>query len=698
MKIEDRIDRKTIVETIDRVEEWISKNGLKKMSRTKLTMTLEEILLSYMEKLGTATTFEIDMVRRNGDIRLKLTVPGEAFNPFSSESFVLEHFMGTYDAPPRWTHEDGVNVVRLTFQVYSTIFKNMRFSWEYMKGQRSRFFIAVVSQLIGVGLSVVAPVLSAKLIVAYTSTVSRQIVLIALAIFVVRLLTNLAGYLANRNYNKVYNITLSNLEDDLVDGALGITKTCLEEQGTGLFIQRLTVDTTRLATGINTLADMSSTVFNYAGILVAVAVISPHVFVLVLVLIVMQGIMERYRTIRLNVDDRIYREANERFTGFVGEMVRGSTDVKTLGSEKTFKEELSRRIWDANNKRMYMQDRSWTLRITRQELGACAYLGFIVLLGYLIAGDIITPVTAIVLFNYYTELDFTAINALGDFLEFVKDFNLSAERVYAILHGPEFPKERFGNVHMDTLKGDIRFDHVTFSYRSPDPHIIAKPVIKDMNLEITAGTTVALVGLSGSGKSTMLNLISKLHETSKGTVLIDGLDIRTLDHDTIRSNIAMVTQQPYIFNMSIRENLCIVRPDLTDEEMADVCKKACIYDEIMSMPKGFDTVIGEGGTNISGGQCQRIAIARALIRNSRILLLDEATSALDNITQIRIQKAIENLHGDRTVIVIAHRLSTIINADVIFFIEDGRILDSGTHKELMESCASYRSLYGCETV
>lgn len=127
-------------------------------------------------------------------------------------------------------------------------------------------------------------------------------------------------------------------------------------------------------------------------------------------------------------------------------------------------------------------------------------------------------------------------------------------------------------------------------------------------------------------------------------------------------------------------------------------QKACIYDEIMSMPKGFDTVIGEGGTNISGGQCQRIAIARALIRNSRILLLDEATSALDNITQIRIQKAIENLHGDRTVIVIAHRLSTIINADVIFFIEDGRILDSGTHKELMESCASYRSLYGCETV
>lgn len=696
MKCSGTISRETIADCIDRIGEWAGKNGLKKENRTRLTITVEEVLLCYMERLGTGTPFKIYLLRWNGDIHVKLRVPGRACDPFSEGSFVLDRLKGTYDAPPVWVHEKGTNIVRLSFMVYSTLLKNMRFSWEYMKGQRGRFFIAISSQLIGVGLSVVAPILSAKLIVAYTSTITHQIILIAIAIFAVRLVTNFVGYLANRNYNIVYNKTLSNLEDDLVDGALGITKACLDEQGTGLFIQRLTVDTTRLATGFNTLADMSSTVFNYAGILCAVAIISPHVFGLVLFLIVMQGIMERYRTVRLNVDDRIYREANERFTGFVGEMVRGSTDVKTLGSEKTFKDELSRRIWDANDKRMHMQDRSWTLKITRQELGACAYLGFMILLGYLIEEAFITPVTAIVLFNYYTELDFTAITALGDFLEFVKDFNLSAERVYSILHGPEFPKERFGDVHIDRIKGDITFDHVVFAYKSSDPHIIPKPVIKDMSLEIRAGLTVALVGLSGSGKSTMLNLISKLHETSKGRVLIDGVDIRTLDHDTIRSNIAVVTQQPYIFNLSVRENLRIVRPGLTDEEMADVCQKACIYDDIMNMPKGFDTVIGEGGTNISGGQCQRIAIARTLLRDCRILLLDEATSSLDNLTQVRIQKAIENLHGERTVIVIAHRLSTVINSDVIFFIEDGRILDAGTHSDLMERCDKYRTLYGYE--
>ena len=201
------------------------------------------------------------------------------------------------------------------------------------------------------------------------------------------------------------------------------------------------------------------------------------------------------------------------------------------------------------------------------------------------------------------------------------------------------------------------------------------------------------MGRSGSGKTTVLNLISMLYRPSSGTVSLDGVNMRELDRETIRSNIAVVSQNPYLFHLSIRDNLRIVKPDLTEEEMRRICKVACIDEDIMNMAEGYDTVIGEGGANLSGGQRQRLAIARCLLKDFRILLLDEATSALDNVTQSRIREALSNVRKDRTVVMVAHRLSTIIDADRIIYIEDGRVLDEGTHNELILRCKPYRELY-----
>ena len=183
------------------------------------------------------------------------------------------------------------------------------------------------------------------------------------------------------------------------------------------------------------------------------------------------------------------------------------------------------------------------------------------------------------------------------------------------------------------------------------------PVLKGLSLHISPGETVALVGRSGCGKSTLLSLITRLHDPTRGSILLDGIEIKDLDQDSLRGNIGMVTQMPYLFNMSIRDNFAIVKKDVTDEEIVAACKTACIHDDIMNFSEGYDTVIGEGGILISGGQRQRIAIARCLIGDYPILFLDEATSALDNETQAKIQKAIEGMHG-KTIIMIAHRLST----------------------------------------
>lgn len=693
MKLKGTIGREKIVRTIDSVNKFTEKNGLNQISRRQLATALEEIMLTYMEQLGEEALFDLSCNLKNGDIRVCLVVQGRSVDPVNPGTDILNRLIEDMENPPEWEYSGNCNRVRLKYEVYSTIQKNLRFSWKYMEGRRGTFVIAVTSQIISVVLSIVAPILSAKLIVAYTDVTYEQIILIGLALLAVKLATGAVLFISNHSYNVVYNKTISAMEEDMVDSALRITKGCIDEQGSGLFIQRLTVDTTTIATGFNTIADMTTTVFRYLGILGAIVYIDIRVFFVILALLTMQGWIERKRTTRMNVDDRIYRESNERFTGLIGEMVRGAVDVKTLNSEATFKKELSERINDANDKRMILQNRSWAYKLTRMEIGSFIFFGFVILLAFLISKDYIKPVMAIVLFNYYSQLDVDAVTALGQFLEFVRDFNLSSERINVLLSGRSFPKERFGKEHIDKLSGEISFEHVYFAYKSHDPHFEARTVLNDMSFVIPAGTTVAFVGESGSGKSTTINLISKLHEVSRGTVRIDGIDIRKLDKETIRNNIAVVSQQPYIFNMSIRDNLRIVKPDITDEEMIDVCRKACIYDDIVGMAKGFDTMIGEAGVNISGGQRQRIAIARALIRNYKILLLDEATSSLDNINQARIQQMLENIHGETTMVIVAHRLSTVINADVIFLVEAGKIIDCGKHEELMQRCEKYRRLY-----
>ena len=179
-------------------------------------------------------------------------------------------------------------------------------------------------------------------------------------------------------------------------------------------------------------------------------------------------------------------------------------------------------------------------------------------------------------------------------------------------------------------------------------------------------------------------------------VLFDGVDISELDKDTIRGNISVVSQSPYVFNMSIKENLRLIKPDLTDEEMVSLCRDACIHDEILNFPQGYDTIVGEGGTMLSGGQRQRLALARGMLKNNRIILLDEATSALDNVTQAHIQETINRVKHKKTVIIVAHRLSTIKVCDRIFYFSDGRVLAQGSHEQMMETCPEYRELYMSE--
>ena len=279
------------------------------------------------------------------------------------------------------------------------------------------------------------------------------------------------------------------------------------------------------------------------------------------------------------------------------------------------------------------------------------------------------------------------VNYFSILLEKLKSFNLSSVRIFNIIDSDEFKKEKFGTIHLDNVKGNFEFKNVKFGYNEDNI------ILKDINFIVNSRETVGFVGKSGAGKSTIFSLLCKMYDVNDGVITIDGVNINELDKSSIRDNITIINQNPYIFNLSIRDNLKLVKEDLTDEEMFEACKLACLDEFINGLPDGYDTIIGEGGVNLSGGQRQRLAIARALVQKTEIILFDEATSALDNETQESIQDAIKNLKNDYTILIIAHRLSTIINCDRIIVLNDGVIEDSGTHYELLDRCSEYRKLY-----
>ena len=278
------------------------------------------------------------------------------------------------------------------------------------------------------------------------------------------------------------------------------------------------------------------------------------------------------------------------------------------------------------------------------------------------------------------------VNTLIRFMEQYQSGVAGFERFVEVLDmKPEM--DRDGAKDVPRLKGEIEFDDVTFAYDGEHD------VLKNIDMKIKPGQTFALVGPSGGGKTTICHLIPHFYQVEKGRILLDGMDIRDITMESLRRNIGIVQQDIYLFNASIRDNILYGRLDATEEEVVEAAKRANIHDYIMTLDEGYDTVIGERGVRLSGGQKQRLCIARVFLKNPPMLILDEATSALDNTTEIMIQQALDELCKGRTTLVVAHRLSTIKNADAIAVISDGRILEQGTHDELLQTGGLYSQLY-----
>ena len=309
--------------------------------------------------------------------------------------------------------------------------------------------------------------------------------------------------------------------------------------------------------------------------------------------------------------------------------------------------------------------------------------GWFILQGEMDYIDLIT-------FALYISTFLTPVRKLAAFVEQFLNGMAGFKRFVELMRVEPAVQDAPDAVDMDTAKGDILVDDVSFSYED------GETVLDHVSIHIPQGETVAVVGPSGGGKSTLCQLIPRFYDVTGGRILVDGMDVRHLTQQSLRQNIGIVQQDVFLFAGTIYDNIRYGKPDATQEEIVEAAKRAEIYDDIMAMPDGFQTYVGERGVMLSGGQKQRVSIARIFLKNPPILILDEATSALDSVTEARIQSAFDALAKGRTTLIIAHRLSTIRNAHRIIVVDHNRIVEEGTHEELLQSGGEYAQLYNAQ--
>ena len=562
-----------------------------------------------------------------------------------------------------------------------------------------KFFKDVKYQLIVIALfnialgiiGFISPIIEANLITSITNTLINQVILIALGFLVVKTIEELLWHFGLTFWKKkVRTKILFNIRKELVDNVFELKLSNFDKYSTGTFQERIKNDPQTIARVVNAGQRYLTQCITKLGVIIYVMCINWVLGLIYIAGIIIVALIDNHTQEVSKQKNKITRNSDEKVNSILSEIIRGIRDIKLLNFKNSVKNLIGEEL-DKNNENIVEKDTYDSLmsRFKRIVLFLTVLLVIIVGIKFVDLG-MLTAANLIVLYLYYGNI-FTLMDNFSSLRSCIKEYELAVERIFDLCDENKYPKDKYGKTNIKDFKGKISFENVSFGYSKN------KLVLNNLSFNVEAKDTVAIVGASGSGKTTIFNLITKSYDINSGKLLFDDIDINNLDEETIRKNVSIITQSPYIFNMSIKDNLRLVKPNATKKEMDEVCKEACFYDYVMSLPDKYDTIIGEGGVNLSGGQKQRLAIARALLKDCKILLFDEATSALDNITQKEIQESIDNISKDYTIIIVAHRLSTIMNCNRIYMLDKGKIVDSGTHKELLKNNKAYQKLYNSES-
>ena len=468
--------------------------------------------------------------------------------------------------------------------------------------------------------------------------------------------------------------------------ALNLPAIAYEELSSGEVINRINNDADSLSFTFGRLLGMiSSLVASLITIVYVFAnswIVGIEILIFLLLLLL---ILKKYNPLLKNIHKERKNE-QDKFTSLTTESIRGIREIKTLGIKNNLISDMADIIKIIYKKSETEIDIQKRFNILTRLLKTCLEVGTFVTCVILVYYNKVS-LTFFIAMTYYIYRYMWLIENINDLTQNYQKFSVSISRVNDILENKLYDDVKYGDVNLDKVKGIIEFKNVSFSYPKEDT------TLKNFSLLIEPHKKVAIVGSSGQGKSTLFNLITRIFDVNEGSILIDNINILDLTEESLRKHISIIRQEPFIFNRTIKENFEIIDNNITLDKIRKYTKMAYLDDYIMSLPKQYDTLLGEGGVNLSGGQKQRLSIARTLSKKSEIILFDEATSALDNKSQEYIKKSIDNLVKDHTIVIVAHRLSTIIDADIIHVVDDGKIIASGTHEQLLKKCKKYKELY-----
>ena len=553
----------------------------------------------------------------------------------------------------------------------------------------------------------------AKAIEYITTSLIREAMITLGIIAGVVIVKRLCWYLSGLIYQKYANKIMADLNLDLAKQAFKLNSKTYADHETGKFVQRIVTDPETVVQNLADLVDLFTDCITALVMIIYIATLNIYIALAIVVLFAFCMILEKIRRTRNRKNKFNMRRKNDKIYSLTTEIVRSEKDIKSLGLEDKLSE-ISKKYYDDYKKATYtfeVKDMNmWTLR--NMIIEVCGIL-LLILGAYMIDISILTLASFMIIYSNNGNL-ISFVWSIGKIRDIFLEVNVASSRMFSLFDNNEYICEKFGNVHLENVKGSIEFRNVAYSFveyeQADDDRFLTEKELKaqknkkrkvesvnkifdKLSFKIEPNTTVAFVGKSGSGKSTILNLMSKMFEVDSGEVLIDGVNINELDKETLRSSISLVNQFPYIFDMTIKDNLLLAKKDATDKEIADAIEKASLTDFISSLKKGIDTKVGESGIKLSGGQKQRLAIARALLRNSPIIIFDESTSSLDNFAQENIKQTIDSLKGKSTIVIVAHRLSTIRNVDKIYFLDNGKIEDVGTFDELFENNVKFKNMF-----
>ena len=564
------------------------------------------------------------------------------------------------------------------------------FMYKYLRFEKKNILIAFMILLISSICGLAYGYLNGRAIEEITNLHLKSSLIYLIIYFLVSVIANILLYqLGMYIINKIKLRVINNINKDTYEKMLNLSAYTFEEKSSGEIINRVTNDAQTITNSFETILQILISLLG-AIIIYFYIIFNSYIIALeIIVIILTMFLIIRYFNPKIKKINEDSKKINDKYTQGVSETVKGIREIKTLGIKDNVFTDISKII-----EKLFQTQKS-EVKINIKYNTITFLIGVILEVGVFMTCALLLywkdiNLTFFIAMTYYVYRYTWVVENISNCSKNIQQAKVSIKRINEILNNELYEIEQFGNIELDNNLKTIEFKNVTFAYKN------TKTTLKNFSIKLEPNKKIAIVGASGQGKSTIFNLITRIFDANKGKILINGVNIKDISEKSLRDNISIIRQDPFIFNKTIKENFKIINKKITDSEIKECCRKAYIDNYIESLDKKYNTLIGEGGVNLSGGQKQRLAIARTLAKKSSIILFDEATSALDNESQLYIKKSIDSLVKDHTIIIIAHRLSTIIDADIIYVIDNGKVIDSGTHNELLKKSEYYKKLYDKE--